>query len=53
MGKITLDYSKALQWIKKEEINSLEEQVKQCHDRLHNKTGEGSDYLGALDSNKM
>lgn len=49
MEKVTLDYSKVLEFIREEEISPFEEPVKLCHDRLHNKTGEGSDYLGWVD----
>ncbi len=49
MRKITLDYSKALQFIKEEEISSFGERVKQSHNMLHQKTGKGNEYLGWVD----
>lgn len=49
MGKITFDYSKALNFIEKEQIFSLQKKVSLCHDMLHNGTGEGNEYLGWID----
>ncbi|SEF52128.1 glucose-6-phosphate isomerase [Caloramator fervidus] len=46
MKNITLDYSKVLPFVKVEEINNLESQIKDAHEKLHNKTGPGSDFLG-------
>lgn len=43
---ITLDYSKALQFIGQHEIDNLAPAVKLAHEQLHNGTGAGSDYLG-------
>ena len=46
MGKITFDYSQALDFIVNKEINALQERVSQCHSMLHNENGPSSDYLG-------
>ena len=46
MGKITFDYSNALSFIKEEQIIDFQNRVSLCHDMLHNKTGEGSEFLG-------
>lgn len=43
---ISLDYSKALQFIGQHEIDNLGPAVKLAHEQLHNGTGAGSDYLG-------
>jgi glucose-6-phosphate isomerase len=48
MGKISIDYSNAMQFINQEQINELKNLVIKSHDMLHNKTGQGSDYLGWL-----
>lgn len=49
MEKITLDYSNAVNFIKEEQIDCLQERVSLCHDMLHNGTGAGSEYLGWVD----
>ena len=46
MPNISLDYSKALGFMKKEEIKYIEYQILGAHDMLHNKAGQGSDFLG-------
>jgi glucose-6-phosphate isomerase len=46
MANITLDYSKVLGFVNMEEIKGLEGQIKDAHEKLHNKTGAGSDFLG-------
>lgn len=46
MANISLDYSKTLGFMKKEEIKYIENQILSAHDMLHNKTGQGSDFLG-------
>ncbi|GBG06734.1 glucose-6-phosphate isomerase [Paenibacillus agaridevorans] len=46
---VQFDYSKALAFIGKHEIDNLTEQVKAAHGQLHNGTGAGSDYLGWID----
>lgn len=49
MKKITLDYSNALNFIRQEEINLMQEKVSLCHRMLHEKTGAGKDFLGWVD----
>ncbi len=49
MNKVTLDYTKALGFLSEEEIINLEGQVKDAHDKIHNKSGAGSDFLGWVD----
>ncbi|MCW3488805.1 glucose-6-phosphate isomerase [Dethiobacter alkaliphilus] len=49
MGKVTLDYSKALGLVREEEMAAFKERVKLCHGMLHNGTGLGSDYVGWVD----
>ncbi|CCJ33715.1 glucose-6-phosphate isomerase [Caloramator australicus] len=46
MANITLDYSKVLGFVNMEEIKGLEGQIRDAHEKLHNKTGAGSDFLG-------
>ena len=46
MNNISIDYSKALKFISKNEIENIKSQVLDAHEKLHNKTGAGSDYLG-------
>jgi glucose-6-phosphate isomerase len=46
---ISFDYSNALNFMRKEEIDQLGEFVTVAHNRLHQKTGPGSDYLGWVD----
>ncbi len=49
MKKITFDYKSALKFFREEEIAALSGQVKAAHSMLHEKTGEGSDFLGWVD----
>ncbi|SNS07477.1 glucose-6-phosphate isomerase [Anaerovirgula multivorans] len=49
MGKITFDYSKALDFVGKHELISLKSMVETAHKMLHEQTGAGSDFLGWLD----
>jgi glucose-6-phosphate isomerase len=46
MSNISLDYSRTLGFIKKEEIEYIENQVFNAHEMLHSKRGPGNDYLG-------
>ncbi|MBZ4662947.1 MAG: glucose-6-phosphate isomerase [Caloramator sp.] len=46
MSKITVDYSRVLGFIGEHEIKYLESQILDAHDKLHNKTGAGNDFLG-------
>lgn len=49
MKKITLDYSNALNFIRQEEIDLMQEKVSLCHRMLNEKTGAGRDFLGWVD----
>ncbi|MCX7843482.1 MAG: glucose-6-phosphate isomerase [Clostridia bacterium] len=49
MQTLKFDYSKAIGFLKEEEVTCFEGFVKVAHDMLHNKTGAGSDYLGWVD----
>lgn len=49
MEKIKLDYSKTLDFLNESEITNLQGQINDAHDKLHNKTGAGSDFLGWVD----
>jgi glucose-6-phosphate isomerase len=46
---VQFDYSKALTFVGKHEIDYLAESVRLAHEQLHNGTGAGSDYLGWID----
>lgn len=46
MSNIKLDYSKVLGFINSEEMKYIENQITSAHDMLHNKTGQGNDFLG-------
>jgi len=43
---VTFDYSKALPFVGRHEIDYLAEAVRLAHDQLHNGTGAGNDFLG-------
>lgn len=47
--KLTLDLSKTASFLESHEIDYLEEAVKAAHDKLHNGTGAGNDFLGWID----
>lgn len=47
--KVTFDYSTALSFVGKHEIDYFAEPIKLAHEQLHNQTGVGSDYLGWID----
>ena len=49
MNKINFNYSKALDFFAKEEIDALQPYVDVAHEMLHNKTGLGNDFLGWID----
>lgn len=49
MKKLTLDLSKTVPFLNSHEIDYLEEAVKLSHDKLHNGTGAGNDFLGWID----
>jgi glucose-6-phosphate isomerase len=46
---ISFDYSSALSFMKKSEIENLSEFVKVAHTMIHEKSGPGSDFLGWVD----
>lgn len=46
---ISFDYSNALNFLKTEELDHLSEFVNVAHNRLHEKRGAGSDFLGWVD----
>ena len=46
MSKITFDYSKAVEFISKEEVVSMEKLVGDAKEVLVSKTGAGNDFLG-------
>lgn len=49
MQTLKFDYSKALGFIKEEEITYFENMVQVAHEMLHNKSGAGNDFLGWVD----
>lgn len=46
---ISFDYTNALSFMEKSEVDNLSGFVKVAHDMLHEKTGPGSDYVGWVD----
>ncbi len=46
MGNIKIDYSKTLNFIRKEDIFGFEGEVKKQIEALYNKSGKGNDFLG-------
>ncbi|OOM11382.1 glucose-6-phosphate isomerase [Clostridium saccharobutylicum] len=46
---ISLDLSKVAPYLDTTEIDYMEDMVKSAHDKLHNGTGAGNDFLGWLD----
>lgn len=46
---VRFDYSKALTFVGRHEIDYLADAVRTAHDQLHNGTGAGSDFLGWID----
>ncbi len=49
MNKIKFNYSKALDFFDKEEVDTLQPYVDVAHEMLHEKTGPGKDFLGWID----
>jgi glucose-6-phosphate isomerase len=49
MSKLSLDLSKMSSYVQEREILAVKESVKYAHDKVHNGTGEGNDFLGWLD----
>lgn len=46
---LKFDYSKTLNFFSQQEVKNMEEYVKVAHNQLHNKTGQGNDFLGWLE----
>jgi len=46
LSKIRFDYKKAVGFLEEAEVNSFAEKIAQAHYMLHDKTGEGNDFLG-------
>lgn len=46
---LSFNFSNALSFIDRKEVDNLSELVKEAHDYLHEKMGPGSDYLGWVD----
>ncbi len=49
MTHIAFDYSKALNFFGEHELKQMKDLVKTCHQKLHEGTGAGSDFLGWID----
>lgn len=49
MTHIQFDYSKALSFFGEHELTYLRDAVKVAHHALHEKTGQGNDFLGWID----
>ena len=49
MKKISINHSKVLNIINANDIYKMQEDVRNCHEMLHEGTGEGSEYLGWVD----
>lgn len=49
MTHIAFDYSKALNFFGEHELEQMKDLVKTCHQKLHEGTGAGSDFLGWID----
>jgi len=43
---ITVDYSKALEFVQETDLPKIEKEIKLAHKVLHNKSGKGNDFLG-------
>lgn len=48
MSGLSLSYEKVLPFMEQQEIDSYCSHISEIHERLHNKTGEGNEYLGWL-----
>ena len=46
---LTLDLSKTAPFLKENELDYMEDLVKAAHEKIHNKTGAGNDFLGWVD----
>lgn len=49
MTKVTLTYDKALPFFSEEELHHMQPFVDKAHELVHEKTGQGSDFLGWVD----
>jgi glucose-6-phosphate isomerase len=49
MTNLTLNREALVQFVSDEEIFAFQEEIDQCHSKLVNKTGKGSDFLGWVD----
>lgn len=49
MDKLSLNYKSALDFFNPHELDHLSEEIRVAHQKLHNKTGAGSEYLGWVD----
>ena len=49
MAHVRFDYSKALPFFGEHEMTYLQDAVKVAHHSLHEKTGQGNDFLGWVD----
>lgn len=49
MNQLTFDFSKASPFIHEHELIQLEEAIRLAHEQLHQRTGQGSDFLGWLE----
>ena len=46
---LSIDLSKAAAYLSEHEVTYMGEAIKVAHDKLHNKTGAGNDFLGWID----
>jgi glucose-6-phosphate isomerase len=46
---ITFDYTESLSFFREEEVLQLQRSINTMHDKLHQKTGEGSEFTGWVD----
>lgn len=49
MSTVRFDYSNALSFVGKHEVNQMQETVKTLHSVIHERSGAGSDFLGWVD----
>ena len=49
MNKLSFSYQSILPFIKQEEIDNYDHLVQETHDKIHQKTGAGKDFLGWLE----
>ena len=49
MPKVTFDYSKALDFVREEEVQLISMQVKAANELLLSRKGPGNDFLGWID----